>query len=440
MMKKYATTYLMSISVLSAVQFWSFRRMTPWKLSANEQSSFGVLDDHTLLKDTKNVHAVQRSLGGELGASKQSLSTHTHLFFNAYIPEKEERADTPNEVSGTAAWRIISEQLEQIGKSYVAQQGATVHFTIVGSNDAYGAGINKFCNSLANGKVKCVVSGHFPGNGGELDTLQYLYSHCRAPENRHSRVVYMHNKGSYHPSPRNEKLRRAMTDAVTHQMCLEPEDDTCNVCGLIFTAPPRMYAPVMPGNFFTASCEYVNKLFPPSIFRRRMRKLSGRAKQLISDGRFHFRNKKEANKPWVMGNNRYAAEHWIGTHPDVRPCDLSTTPNYWYWENHDHSMNEFAWAMYPRNHQNFSNHTESESYINADLRLLAYTLLPGLLWRFSHLYHQLPQEDSWIYKLQDGSFWKDAVQKHGHKAVDLITSPEFDRNEAMQTFQLQQTN
>ena len=421
---------------MSGVHLWSFQCMTRQE-TVGEQRSFDALDNHT-------PRAARRRLRTELESPTHSSIARTHVFFNAYIPKNEEHKDTPNEVSGKAAWKIISEQLEQIGNSHAARQGATIHITTVGSNEAHGSDIDKLCNDATNGKVECVFSQHIDDNGEELDTLQDLYRHCRAPENLHSRVVYMHNKGSYHPSSQNDKLRRAMTDAVTSQMCLEPQDNTCNVCGLVFSAPPQMYAPVMPGNFFTTSCDYVNELFPPRIFRRRMRMLIARAKQLINEGRFHFRNEREANKPWVMGSNRYAAEHWIGTHPNVRPCDLSTKPEYWYWENHDHSKDEFEWAMYPRkgfsHYQEFSNSDNVDIFINADLRLSAYTLLPGLLWRFSHLYNQMPPDDSWIFKLPDGSFWKDAIQKHGHRAVETITASDFDRKGAIHGFLLRQSN
>merc|ERR1712008_524511 len=28
------------------------------------------------------------------------------------------------------------------------------------------------------------------------------------------------------------------------------------------------------------------------------------------------------NVPWGIGCDRWAAEHWVGSHPDVEPCDL----------------------------------------------------------------------------------------------------------------------
>lgn len=64
---------------------------------------------------------------------------------------------------------------------------------------------------------------------------------------------------------------------------------------------------------------------------------------------------------------------------------------------------------------------------DADARLRVYTLLPGILWRFAHLYKKLPSEDSWVYQLPDGAFWRQAVQKFGIAAVDIVTAPDFDR-------------
>jgi hypothetical protein len=138
------------------------------------------------------------------------------------------------------------------------------------------------------------------------------------------------------------------------------------------------------------------------------------------------------SKNWVTGKGRYAPEHWIGSHPQLSPCDLSVEENYWYWQDHapPHSQDEFQFAMAPRRKFNTSNDFKStETRENPDLRLREYTLLPGLLHRFITLYNETPPEDSWIWKwMPDSEFWKKGLVKYGNDVVDIVSSPGFDRN------------
>jgi hypothetical protein len=136
------------------------------------------------------------------------------------------------------------------------------------------------------------------------------------------------------------------------------------------------------------------------------------------------------DKMWVTGKGRYAPEHWIGSHPQLSPCDLSVEEDYWYWEEHAHSQDEFQFAMVPRRELNTSKHfIRTEVRENPDLRLREYILLPGLLHRFITLYNETPPEDSWIWKwMPDSEFWKKGLVKYGNAVVDIVSSTDFDRN------------
>lgn len=63
-----------------------------------------------------------------------------------------------------------------------------------------------------------------------------------------------------------------------------------------------------------ADCQYVRacvqKLLPPRTFPMKMRR---------------FKDKGSAA---CTGRMRWAAEHWIHSHPSVKPCDLYTEPNF----------------------------------------------------------------------------------------------------------------
>jgi hypothetical protein len=116
--------------------------------------------------------------------------------------------------------------------------------------------------------------------------------------------------------------------------------------------------------------------------------------KLGREGRFHFGPKD--TQGWVMGSGRYTPEHWIGSHPFIKPCDLSVEEKYWYWEDHEHSPDEFKWSMYPRikDEPTVSNAT---LLIDPDIRLRSYVFLAGLLYRHIHLYNATPPESSWMY-------------------------------------------
>lgn len=88
--------------------------------------------------------------------------------------------------------------------------------------------------------------------------------------------------------------------------------NTCNVCSSRMSPIPH---PHTPGNMWLARCDYVSKLINPRQFAHAMQ-------QVVGGGENACR-----------GTGRYAAEHWIHSHPAARPCDLHTDPAYvWgYW-------------------------------------------------------------------------------------------------------------
>ena len=66
-----------------------------------------------------------------------------------------------------------------------------------------------------------------------------------------------------------------------------------------------------------ASCRYVAKLLPPPQFQKGMDTYWG-ALGFDKGGRL-------MGTPWV-GTGRFAMEHWVHSHPSVRPCDVSEKP------------------------------------------------------------------------------------------------------------------
>lgn len=146
--------------------------------------------------------------------------------------------------------------------------------------------------------------------GGEDVTLHSLWEYCQA--NTQSKVVYLHSKGSFHPDESNNRLRRFLTEGALSRECADLPDD-CDVCSSRMSTHPH---PHTSGNMWLAKCNYIAKLLDPFVLREG---------HLPSD--FN-------NDNGCKGFGRYFFEHWVYSHPSVRPCDLYPGDEYtWAYEN-----------------------------------------------------------------------------------------------------------
>lgn len=139
-------------------------------------------------------------------------------------------------------------------------------------------------------------------SGDEVITLQELWSYCH--ERPFEKVVYLHSKGSFHPGRQNARLRRALSLSALSRDCAELPQQ-CNVCSMRMSPFPHAHTP---GNMWLARCSYVKKLLEPEAFLRAMG---------------------SSDNPY-FGSGRYAAEHWIHSHPSVNPCDLYSNSKFVY--------------------------------------------------------------------------------------------------------------
>ena len=120
--------------------------------------------------------------------------------------------------------------------------------------------------------------------------------------------------------------------------CIQSGIRGCNVCGFGFRRDPHYH---FRGNFFTAHCDYVRKLHPPSVFSQK------RIDMCIRHGEDPFGltlNATDVSRmdvPTVCRDNpvnastpllteqansfgRFAMEAWIGSHPSLVPCGTNT--------------------------------------------------------------------------------------------------------------------
>jgi hypothetical protein len=161
-----------------------------------------------------------------------------------------------------------------------------------------------------------------------------------------------------------------------------------------------------------------------------------------------------ANNPGNVGLERFAAEHWVASHPHVQACDLSESNRIAdYWKaatatpstdggtagstektrrqqtmttmQDEHSSRNWSIALAPRksihapwfrlNHTalldilqepNNNNNTNN----NCSKRLHEWFLLPGFLYRWKRIYGLYPEPDSWVWDwFPNGPDWKQSI-------------------------------
>jgi hypothetical protein len=172
-------------------------------------------------------------------------------------------------------------------------------------------------------------------NATELDTQQLLHQFCRRQSSQgstvgsSSRVLYFHNKGSFHNNPTNMRFRRTLDCYNLNPHCLDALE-THDVCGWRLTANPHIH---YSGNFWWATCDYIKGLVSPLIFERN-NTAQEKVKALVDTyANKYFPRGIPLNEPmWRdgndvprWGNGRYFAESWLGTGLVIRPADCLST-------------------------------------------------------------------------------------------------------------------
>jgi len=193
------------------------------------------------------------------------------------------------------AIRIVKEQMLSIQSAL--PNSYEVYFTTVGT-----LWDNSSINSSGLNCSTCYRGAHL-NQGWESVTQQALFEYCH--NNPAEQVAYIHTKGGYHPRKVNHKFRRFLMKGVTSKEC-STMTAKCNVCSSRFSPMPHPHAP---GNMWQAKCSYIRKLAPPTFFEQNMSLVSAMGQRPFS-------------KDWAIGSGRYAAEHWVHSHPDVEPCDV----------------------------------------------------------------------------------------------------------------------
>jgi hypothetical protein len=101
-----------------------------------------------------------------------------------------------------------------------------------------------------------MIREHIAEGGDEGITLNAIWNYCRSNNNHETKVIYLHSKGSFHPSEKNDKLRRFITEGALSEECANLPD-TCDVCSSRMSPLPHSHTS---GNMWLARCDYVAKL------------------------------------------------------------------------------------------------------------------------------------------------------------------------------------
>jgi hypothetical protein len=192
---------------------------------------------------------------------------------------------------------------------------------------------------------------------------------------------------------------------------------------------------------FTAKCSYLSKVLSPADYKEKSIQLWDYQHQMKLEGSYY--NDLFAWAPNHVGYDRYASEHWLGTHPDLVPCDVSSTIvlKHWQKEKERNYLHEFVWNMAPRqpilnapwDWHNYCDKTFNITIATAnDNRFQQYFLLRGAIYRWTTFYQQIASRSSWVWTwFPDGSRWYNAVQRYGLNVLQEViqTDPHLDTDD-----------
>jgi hypothetical protein len=352
--------------------------------------------------------------------------TPVSIFYNIYIPpnDPEEEGEITKKMSYV---EIIEEQVSQIGlqsafavsHDLINNNALTLHFVTIGEEPFATELMDSICNRHY---VNCVHERHFK-EGFEMLTEQLLLDYCNEEENLYHTVSYIHSKGTFHTSDAQNNIRREMTKQALSKECIDLLDaGQCNVCGPNFLS---VWGPTYWGNMWSAKCEYVKDLVSPfELETKNDLAVSTRPKEM------QMRLYESKMEKFTLGQDRYAAEQFVGTHPNLVPCSYK---------------DGLIWSVDPPG--TFESHVLRTGLIVEDgdsleemmkriemevdnNHLREWYLLPGILWRYHVLYDEMPPSDSWIWRhYPDGANWRQVVAKKGYPGAFYHRMKEVNKKE-----------
>eukprot|EP00977_Amphora_coffeiformis_P016990 scaffold5383_cov222-Amphora_coffeaeformis.AAC.31 len=403
---------LQSLFVAALVQWGLFLR---WHHQASDGMLSSVLDSSVYrFGHSKNLVVVtsENTFRRRINLPRHSSTPIPWvIFYHIYIPAHSTDRSSK-------ALSIVREQLDQIRTSYAVQRqpanSTVLLYTTIGQRI-----LPEVMKSMCQPELRC-VNAQALRSGFEDKTLRKVHAYCT--ERPNVTVTYLHNKGSHHSRQgENDLWRQHMTLAVTSRDCYDTvalsnnkNASSCDACGLLFQSIPSLH---FPGNFWTARCDYIRRLSSIAVFKEKLDSTLDVMDEYTTEGRMLTRELYTNTEDWATGRSRYGDEQWVSSHPDFKPCDVSSTPDLRYWKASPRSVSDFDWHAVPRRslldrHWQIQPRPNQETLQNRTKRLTDYHLIPGLLVRWWGLYNSFPSSASWVWRhLPDGDYWRSRMEQ-----------------------------
>jgi hypothetical protein len=255
------------------------------------------------------------------------------IFYNIFVPQNiaGENSKPGFKSKRDYAMDLVEEQLQYYSAASDFVRTTSIYYTLIGDVNAT-KDVARICDEVTtrrstdnvNDLDRCHLLRSVE-HGDEGMTLESLYDYCG--NHPQSQVTYLHNKGSFHPSPENTAMRRMLTKSVFSDACQAMPIDKCTVCAARFSPLPHTH---MSGNMWTADCSYVNKLIHPLQFSSKMDHMIKYSLALNDESVFPMPRRKYFDRPSDYGLKRFSFEYWVGSHPKLKPCDVYPDSAYAY--------------------------------------------------------------------------------------------------------------
>jgi hypothetical protein len=326
--------------------------------------------------------------------------------------------------SQSNAVRIILEQMRQRNMSNSNE--SPLLYVHIGSRDVDILMTDEWC------QPDCQEIGYVK-KGGEVDTIQKLWEYCSQDHaHQYDIVTYIHNKGAFHNTQFNEKIRRRATKAALdcREQLLSTTSTptlkrTTNACAGRVSLLPQYLAN---GNMWSAKCDYIKNLMEPRQYASTLRRMYTEGLGLvlprddddIDDAENGQKNKKTMNstqsydrnkakclenlrpmniKPNHLGLGRFAYERWVWSHPDVVPADVF--PSDKIMDKYTNGVNLPNWKPTSSFRRSFG-HNPKTMGLDTSFGKSNWARLQGRLFEWNYIYGKAPHNNSWIWKFYKG--------------------------------------
>jgi len=183
-----------------------------------------------------------------------------------------------------------------------------------------------------------------------------------------------------------------LNKAVLSDQCQQIlSNHNCNVCSARFSPIPFFH---MTGNMWTAKCSYINQLIAPIEFEAKMDQFLEYVLAMASrnDSTIPEPSDEIIEGKYALGMKRWALEHWIGSHPSIKPCDVCSDLTYGY-NRYEVPKPSSRWSIELHEGPRHSLHRFRDGYFpHGDWFCGRARLL-----EFDFLYGSVPSQDSFFW-------------------------------------------